>query len=133
MKSVTIAVAALLLSFPNHAFSQGLVPTMEREFEFCEDRPTEPEWMQNLHVREGQKRLAIQYIYRFQSAERVIEAGECACATRFPTWDAAVQTFNDSYLSGDQNDLREATADFQRQYNELRPQARDICELEGHW
>ncbi|MDU9006740.1 hypothetical protein BCF46_3739 [Litoreibacter meonggei] len=133
MKIAKTCLATLALSLPTNSWSQGLVPTMEREFEFCEERPAEPEWMQNLHVREAQKRLTVQYIYRFQSAERVIEAGECACSTRFPEWETAVQHFNDNYLGGDRNDLREATADFQRRYNELRPQARDICEREGHW
>ncbi|MEP3921117.1 hypothetical protein [Ascidiaceihabitans sp.] len=133
MKMIKSGLTAFILVLPATAWSQGLIPTMEREFEFCEDRPTEPEWMQNLHVREADKRLTVQYIYRFQSAERVIEAGECSCATRFPSWDVAVQHFNDNFLTGDRNDLREATADFQRRYNELRPDARDICEREGHW
>ena len=129
-KSLLLATALLL---PISAYAQGLVPTMDREFEFCEDRPVEPDWLDNLPPREASKGMLIQMIYRFQSAKDVTTTGECSCATRFPTWDDAIQRYNDTYLGADENDHREAIGAFRAQYNALRPSARSICEEVGHW
>ena len=106
---------------------------MENDFEFCQERPIEPEWMAELPSRERYKRLVIQTIYRAQSLERVVEAAECSCETRFPSWETAVQHFNDNYLGGDRNALREAEEHYLDRFNELRPTAKSLCEAEGHW
>lgn len=133
MKHLTISLLLSLTVMPFSASAQGLEPTMEREFEFCEDRPLAPDWMQNLPPREASKGMLIQMIYRFQSVEQVTAADDCSCSTRFPTWDDAVQRYNDNYLSADENDHREAIGTFRAQYNALRPSARSICEVVGHW
>ena len=123
----------LIVFHPSISYSQGLVPTMEQTFEFCQERPSEPEWIGNLPSRENYKRLMIQTIYRAQGLERVVEAGECSCATRFPSWDAAVQHFNDRYLGADRNVMREAEDRYLTLVNQLRLAAREICEAEGNW
>ena len=133
MKNIKPLLLATALLVPISANAQGLVPTMDRQFEFCEQRPTEPEWLENLPPREASKGMLIQMIYRFQSAEDVTVAGECSCATRFPAWDDAVQKYNDTYLGAGENDHREAIGAFRAQYNALRPSARSICEEVGHW
>ena len=133
MNPIRISIAMALILVPTFAWPQGLVPTMESQFEFCEDRPLQPEWMDNLSVREAYRGLVIQTIYRAQSVERVVEAGECSCSTRFPPWHAAVQHFNDRYLGSDRNGLREANRQYLNRFNELRQQARAVCEIEGHW
>lgn len=133
MKQLTIGLLLSLTVMPPYATAQGLTPTMERDFEFCEDRPLEPDWMQNLPAREASKGMLIQMIYRFQSAEQVATSDDCSCATRFPSWDDAVQRYNDNYLGADENDHREAIGEFRAQYNALRPSARAICEVVGHW
>ena len=133
MKDVRVFLLAVLATCPSLAISQGQVPSTDSQFEFCEDRPLEPEWMGSLPSRENYKRLVIQTIYRAQGVERVVEAGECSCETRFPSWDAAVQSFNDNYLGADRNSLREANNEYLERFNELRQPARSICEAEGHW
>lgn len=133
MKKLALILAAAINLLPAVTTAQGLVPTMESEFDFCQNRPTEPEWIDDLPVREAFKGLVVQTIYRAQSVERVVEAGECSCETRFPPWDSAVQHFNDRYLSSDRNELREANTRYLGQFNELRNSARTICEAEGHW
>jgi hypothetical protein len=95
--------------------------------------PLEPEWMGNLSSRENYKRLVVQTIYRVQGLERVVEAGECSCATRFPPWDTAVQHFNDRYLGADRNAMREAEDRYLTRFNQLRLAAREICEADGNW
>ena len=122
-----------LVSGPSIAFAQGLVPTMDQQFEFCQERPAEPEWMGSLPPRENYKRLVIQTIYRSQGLERVVEAGECSCATRFPSWEAAVQHFNDRYLGADRDEMRDAEGRYLTRFNELRSAAREICEAAGNW
>jgi ATP sulfurylase len=77
--------------------------------------------------------LVIQTIYRAQSLERVVEAQECTCQTRYPSWDTAIQHFNDNYLGGDRNALREAEEEHFDRFSELRAAARTLCEAEGYW
>ena len=125
--SIAIAMSPAVLP------AEGLVPTIGSDFEFCQDRPVEPEWMTELPSRESYKRFVIQTIYRAQGVERVVEAQNCSCETRFPTWDTAVQRFNDNYLGGDRNALREAEEEHFDRYNELRPAARALCEPAGNW
>ena len=122
-----------LVSGTSIAFAKGLVPTMDHQFEFCHERPLEPEWMGRLPTRESYKRLVIQTIYRTQGLERVVEAGECSCATRFPSWDVAVQHFNDRYLGADRDVMRDAEDRYLTRFNELRSAARQICEAAGNW
>ncbi|MEM8635209.1 MAG: hypothetical protein AAGF33_09560 [Pseudomonadota bacterium] len=133
MNNYSLALVAVAVLLPSTSNAKGLVPTMERDFEFCQDRPAQPDWIETLPVREAYKGLVIQTIYRAQSVERVVTAGECSCDTRFPAWDGAVQHFNDRYLSGDRNELREANTTYLERFNELRTAARTICEQEGHW
>lgn len=125
-------VAACILS-PTLAISQGLVPTLEREFDVCQNRPLQPQWIDDLPSREAFKGAVIQMIYRAQSYQRVVEAGDCSCETLYPTWDTAVQRFNDTYLNSDRNQLREARNDFRDQANDMRGAAKALCEEAGNW
>lgn len=127
---ITIACAFLA---PSEVLSQGLVPTLDREYEFCQERPPEPDWMQNLEARESHKRLLIQVIYRLEGYERVAEAGNCGCDTLYPSWDHAVQRFNDNYLHLEQFDLMQTRREFQNQGNAVRRSVRALCEAEGNW
>jgi len=131
-KFTLLLVAATVLS-PAMAPAQGLVPTMDREYEFCQDRPTEPDWMQNLHVRESYKRLLIQSIYRLESYQRVADVGDCTCDTLFPSWTEAVQRFNDNYLHLEQFESMQTRRDFENQGTALRRSVRELCEAEGNW
>lgn len=131
-KFMLLLTSAIALSTAT-TLAQGLVPSMEKQFDFCVDRPMEPEWMGNLPSREKYKRLVIQTIYRAQSVERIVQSGECSCKTRFPDWDASVQQFNDRYLGTDRSRLREANSLYLARFNELRNVAKSICETVGHW
>lgn len=133
MKTLKLILVLGLGPSLGFAAAQDLVPTMESEFEFCQERPVEPEWMSQLPSRERYKRLVIQTIYRAQSLERVIEAQECSCQTRYPTWDRAIQHFNDNYLGGDRNALRKVEEEYFNRFSDLRATARTLCEAEGHW
>ena len=131
-KFKSFLIAASILS-PTLAISQGLVSTLEREFDVCQNRPPQPQWIDDLPSREAFKGAVIQMIYRAQSYQRVVEAGDCSCETLYPTWDTAVQRFNDTYLNSDRNQLREARSDFRDQANEMRDAAKALCEEAGNW
>jgi len=133
MISRALFLIASTIIFPAVAFSQGLAPTMDRQFEFCQDRPLEPEWLENTPVREAYKRLMIQMIYRTESYRRVADAGECSCDTLFPPWDQAIQHFNNNYLSLEQFDAMQTREDYRTEGNTLRQSVKEFCEAEGNW
>lgn len=133
MSKLKILLIAVTFFSPSMAPAQGLVPTLDSEFEFCQDRPPEPEWMQNIHVRESYKRLLVQSIYRLEGYQRVANATDCTCDTLFPPWTDAVQHFNDNYLHLEQFEAMQTRRDFQNQGTALRRSVRELCEAEGNW
>ena len=130
-----IAVAGLLLIFGTTAgvAERNLIPTLDNHPNVCPDQPPEPEWMQNINVRESYKRLLIQQIYRAQSMERVVDSQNCNCPTRYPTWENTVRFYTERYASSEYWDVVEATSEYRRQANELRRAAMPICEAAGNW
>ncbi len=133
MKMISLMLAAATGLSPALSSAQGLVPTMEREYEFCQERPPEPEWMRNMHARESYRRLLIQSIYRLEGYERVSEAENCECKTLFPSWDNAVQRFNDNYLHLEQFELMQTRREFQDQGTAVRRSVKALCEAVGNW
>lgn len=133
MRTLTLLLTATLSIFPVISAAQGLVPTIDSGYEFCQDRPPEPDWIDNLHVRESYKGLLLQSIYRFQGYERVAEAGDCSCNTLFPPWAAAMQQFNDNYGHLERHDALATRREFQDEGTALRRSVREICEAEGNW
>ena len=96
-----LTLAALVLgltSAPGFA-ERNLVPTLERSFDVCPDRPAEPVWMQEIPLRQAYQRVLVQDIYRAQNLERIVETGSCACEIRFPSWDAAEAVFRERHAS----------------------------------
>ena len=130
-----IAVAGLPLIFGTTAgvAERNLIPTLDNHPNVCPDQPPEPEWMQNINVRESYKRLLIQQIYRAQSMERVVDSQNCNCPTRYPAWENAVRFYTERYASSEYWDVVEATSEYRRQANELRRAAMPICEAAGNW
>jgi len=133
MKTFKVFLVAAMIIAPATAFPQGLVPTLDNEYEFCQDQPSEPEWMQTLHVREGHKRVLIQAIYFFQRYRLVAEASDCTCSTLYPPWTDAVQHFNDNYLHLQQLEAMQTRSEFQTQGEVLRQSVKELCEAEGNW
>lgn len=129
------AVAGLLVIFGATAgvAERNLIPTLDNHPDVCPDQPPEPEWTQNIDVRESYKRLLIQQIYRAQSMERIVDSQNCDCPTRYPTWEAAVRVYTERYASSEYWDVVEATSAYRRQANELRRAAMPICEAAGNW
>ena len=112
---------------------RNLIPSLESSPDVCSERPNEPDWMENIALRDAYQRVLVQDIYRAQNMERIVETGSCDCATRFPTWDSAEGTFRENHADADRSDMLQASDTYNRRANDLRPQAQAICESAGNW
>ncbi|PYG27354.1 hypothetical protein [Pelagimonas varians] len=112
---------------------RNLIPSLESSPDVCPERPKEPDWMENIALRDAYQRVLVQDIYRAQNMERVVETGSCDCATRFPTWDTAEGTFRENHADADRSEMLQASDTYNRRANKLRPQAQSICEAAGNW
>ena len=128
-----IAVASILACATIASAENHLTPTLEDMPDVCPDQPPEPDWVQNIEARESHKRLLVQQIYRAQSMERIVEANECACETRYPSWEAAQTIYFERYSGAEYWDVVEATSEYRREANVFRLEAMPICEAEGNW
>ena len=130
-----LALAALALSLtPTFAVAErNLVPTLDRSFDVCPNRPAEPVWMQEISLRQAYQRVLVQDIYRAQNLERIVETGSCDCGTRFPSWDAAEGVFRESYASDERWEMLEASDGYNRRANAARTAAKAICDAAGNW
>ena len=130
-----LALAALALSLtPSFAVAErNLVPTLDRSFDVCPNRPAEPVWMQDISLRQAYQRVLVQDIYRAQNLERIVETGSCDCEIRFPSWDAAEAMFRESYASDERWEMLEASEGYNRRANAARTAAKAICDAAGNW
>lgn len=133
--SLALTVLALSLSLAAApAFAErNLVPTLERSFDVCPDRPDEPIWMQAIPLRQVYHRVLVQDIYRAQNLERIVETGSCDCETRFPSWDTAEAVFRERYASDERWEMLQASEVYNQRASTARPEAQAICEAAGNW
>jgi len=124
---------ALGLIAPPSSAERNLVPSLELSHDVCLDRPAEPEWMQNIALRNAFQRVLVQDIYRAQNLERIVETGTCACDIRFPAWDGAEAIFRENYAAATRWEMIDASGIFNRRANNLRPEAKPVCEAAGNW
>lgn len=130
--AVSLVCLIILCSTAFVSAERNLVPTLENQPDVCLEQPPEPAWMQNIETRESHKRLLVQQIYRAQSMQRIIDAQDCACRTRYPSWETAETVFLKKFSGAEYWDVVEATSDYRRQANELRLEAMPICEAVGN-
>ena len=129
---ISLSLSLGLIASPLFA-ERNLLPSLESIPDVCPERPNEPDWMQNIALRDAYKRVLVQDIYRAQNMERIVETGSCECADRFPTWDRAEDTFRDSHADADRSGMLQASDTYNRLANDLRSQAKAICEAAGNW
>jgi hypothetical protein len=130
---LTCLTIVLGLIAPPLLAERNLIPSLESSPDVCTERPNEPAWMENIALRDAYQRVLVQDIYRAQNMERIVETGSCDCATRFPTWDSAEDTFQENHSDADRSDMLQASDLYNRRANELRSQAQAICEAAGNW
>jgi hypothetical protein len=127
-----IALAVSLLAFPALA-ERNMVPTLDRRFDVCPDRPAEPVWMQEIPLRQAYQRVLVQDIYRAQNLERIVESDSCDCETRFPSWDAAEAVYREQHAGDERWEMLEDSDAYNRRANDVRIEAKAICEAAGNW
>jgi len=130
---IALVAWALGLIAPPSSAERDLVPSLERTYDTCTDRPIEPDWMQNIDLRDAYQRVLLQDIYHAQNLKRIVEIGTCPCNVRFPAWDGAEATFRENHATATRWEMIEAADTYNRRANNLRPQAETICEAEGNW
>ena len=77
MRVVAAAGLLVLLGATAGVAERNLIPTLDNRPDVCSEQSPEPEWMQNIDVRESYKRLLIQQIYRAESMKRIVDAQRC--------------------------------------------------------
>ena len=132
MRTALLCISITVVGFPAAA-ERDLVPSLDSASDVCINRPAEPEWMQNITVREAYRRVLVQDIYRAQNLERIVEAGSCACDIRFPSWEAAETVFLERFAAAERWKMLEASDRYNRRANAVRPEAMAVCEAEGNW
>lgn len=130
---LTLLAVILGLIAPFVSAERNLVPSLESIPNVCPERPNEPEWMQSIALRDAYQRVLMQDIYRAQNMDRIVETGSCGCDVRFPTWDTAEDTFRENHANADRSEMLQASDTYNRRANDLRPQAKAICEAAGNW
>ena len=132
---LTLALTGMALGMTSSpAFAErNLVPTLDRSFNVCPDRPAESMWMQEIPLRQAYQRVLVQDIYRAQNLERIVESGSCACEIRFPSWDDAEGAFRERHASDERWEMLKASDAYNRRANDVRLEAKTICEAAGNW
>jgi len=137
MKCRGIAISIIVLALGRAAApasaERNLVPSLERSFDVCPDRPAEPEWMQKIPLRQAYERVLVQDIYRAQTLESIVKTGNCACETRFPDWGEAEATFRKHHARAERWEMLQASDAYNRRANEARLEAKVICDAAGNW
>ncbi|MCO6385265.1 hypothetical protein [Oceanicola sp. 502str15] len=111
----------------------NFAPTFGDQAEMCPDQPDEPQWMRELPVRDAHKRLLVQQIYRAESMQRIVDAQDCGCPTRYPPWDAVEALYFEGYAAAEYREVLEVTSAHRRKANALRLAAMAICRAAGNW
>jgi len=137
--AVTLAAAVTLLAAPLAAqtspqVTNDLTVTMSpQQYRICNDRPTRPTWMDEVHPRESYKALTLMDLYELRAWEQIVETGSCGCDVRFPEWEDASSEFDEIYLMASAAEHTAAQRDIRQQRNDLRHAVQDLCEAQGNW
>lgn len=139
MREITLTAAIILLTTPLAAQTAAQVTndlTVEmapQQYRICNDRPTRPAWMDEIHPREAYKALTLMRLYELRAWEAIRASGDCGCDVRFPSWEDASEEFEEQYAAltqAEQTQIRLALRDEQ---NQIAREVQDLCEAQGTW
>lgn len=108
-------------------------PRAASEYRTCPDREERPVWAENLEGTEVVRSLLLSEIYKARSYEQIVATGDCSCAVKAPSWDAAEAEYQENYAALDLRAAREARGEFQRLSGSFHQEARRICRTQGNW
>lgn len=144
---VGLALATALIGFgapalPQDAAADGFndltlpdlsAPREDREYDVCPDREPRPEWLETLGVADGYKGVLLMTIYEARSYEAIVATGDCSCANRAPSWDAAEAEYQEDFAPLEAGAQRDATREFRGLKDDHYRDARAICRDQGNW
>ena len=107
--------------------------TGESEPLVCPDRPPRPAWAENLDGWEVQRSLLLTRIYEARSYEAIVTTGDCSCANRAPSWEAADAEYQENYAALDLQAQDKAEDEFRQLRRSFEREARAICREQGNW
>lgn len=108
-------------------------PRAVGEYRTCPDREERPAWAENLDGREVVRSLLLSEIYKARSYEQIVATGDCSCAVKTPSWNAAEAEYQENFAALDLAAADRAWGEFQRLSGSLHNDARRICRAQGNW
>jgi len=104
-----------------------------RKDQVLADAPARPEWVAN-PSNEGLTRseLATE-LYQQEGYRNVVEAGECTCELRFPSWDNVTEAMETEFAGISRFEFLEVIPDIRKATKTYRNEGRPICRDAGLW
>ena len=139
MHKITLAAAVTLLAAPLAAqtspqVTNDLAVTMTpQQYRICNDRPTRPAWMDEVHPREAYKATTVMELYEIRAWETITESDDCGCDVRFPSWDASDTEYQQSFAGLSQAEHSALRRELIERRKQLESTVREICEAQGNW
>lgn len=139
MRKISFALALVGLATPLAAqdapqVSNDLTVNMSpQQYRICNDRPSRPVWMDEVHVREAYKALTLMRLYEMRAWEAIKASGDCGCDVRFPSWDAASAEYEERFVTSTQAEHTQARLALRDQQNKIARDVQDLCEAQGNW
>lgn len=131
MRQVAMLMIAGVL-FPGAAMAQLVTPSEGGQV--CANKPDEPVIIQNMDTRESHRVRLLQRMYTATAFADIVEAGECTCERRFPSWEPVVDYYLQNYAKlEDRHDIYAAREPYDDVVNQTRTDARTICVEAGNW
>ncbi len=128
------ALAGPLVAQTSPQVSNDLTINMTpQQYRICNDRPTRPTWMDEVHPREAYKALTLMRLYELRSWEAIKATGDCGCDVRFPSWDVASAEYEERFATSTQAEHTQARLAIRNEQNQIARDVQDICEAQGNW
>ncbi len=133
MRNIFVAVLVMAVASPMTGVAQ-FVPTLGSDVpRVCPQQPGEPNWIEDIDIREAHKGNLVQMMYRAQGMQAVSESGDCSCESRFPSWDAAQKHYYEHYADLERWEVLEKIDEYRRIASGHRKVAKPLCEQQGNW
>ena len=139
MRKISFALALVGLASPLAAqtspqVSNDLTVNMSpQQYRICNDRPARPIWMDEVHVREAYKVIALMELYELRSWAAIADSDDCGCEVRFPAWDSTEAEYQEHFADLSQADHSAFRREWIEDRKQLEPLVRGICEAQGNW
>lgn len=135
MKAFILASLIAVSAVPSVAQTLSITNLGEQpENRLCPDSPPRPDWIADPEPGSqlSQSGVAID-LYEIQGYTNIVDAGECSCELRFPSWDRVLQTIETDYPEMSRATYLEVKPTLRDAIRELRPAAKEICEKVNLW